>query len=272
MSLLRPGRPFCFSLPGKRQGSAVMGNILVSQTPRFFPAQRPLSHARLLLPDSSQALVVFIDSGSDASIMDEELMLQLGIDRVPLSRPVPASALDGHLLGTVTHQTVPVHMLLSGKHHETIQFHVLRSPHIPLILGYPWLRRHNPNIDWETGAILGWSPSCHQICLKQAAAPQRSVNLSQVPDVIGVPPEYLDFKEIFSKTRATSLPPHRPYDCAINLHPGTSPPRGRLYSLSAPERVSMETYINNSLAAGLFALPHHPLELGSSLWRRKTRP
>lgn len=248
-----------------------MGNILVSQTPGFVPAQRPLSHARLLLPDSSQALAVFIDSGSDASIMDEELMLQLGIDRVPLSRPVPASALDGHLLGTVTHQTVPVHMLLSGNHHETIQFHVLRSPHIPLILGYPWLRRHNPNIDWETGAILGWSPSCHQICLKQAAAPQRSVNPSQVPDVTGVPPEYLDFKEVFSKTRATSLPPHRPYDCAIDLHPGTSPPRGRLYSLSAPERVSMETYINNSLAAGIIRPSSSPAGAGFFFVEKKDK-
>ncbi|KAK5933649.1 hypothetical protein CgunFtcFv8_014112 [Champsocephalus gunnari] len=243
-----------------------MGNILVSQTPGFVPAQRPLSHARLLLPDGSQALAVFIDSGSD-----EKLMLQLGIDRVLWSRPVPANALDGHLLGTVTHQTVPVHMLLSGNHHETIQFHVLRSPHIPLILGYPWLRRHNPNIDWETGAILGWSPSCHLICLKQAAAPQRSVNPSQVADVTGVPPEYLDFKEVFSKSRTTSLPPHRPYDCAINLHPGTSPPRGRLYSLSAPERVSMETYINDSLVAGIIRPSSSPAGAGFFFVEKKDK-
>ena len=239
-----------------------MGSILVGRTSELIPNGRPLCHARLLLAGKSQALAVFIDSGSDVSIIDEELALQLGIQQVQLPQPVPANALDGHLLGTVTHQTTPVHMLMSGNHHETIQFHVLRSPKIPLILGYPWLRRHNPNIDWSTGSILGWSSSCHQVCLKQAAAPQLSVDMNLVPDVTGVPAEYLDFKEVFSKTKATSLPPHRPYDCAIELHPGAVPPKGRLYSLSAPERKSMETYVNDSLAAGIIRPSTSPAGAG----------
>ncbi|KAI9539512.1 hypothetical protein NQZ68_005592 [Dissostichus eleginoides] len=61
----------------------------------------------------SQALAVFIDSGSDVSIIDEELAQQLRIQQVRLPQPVPANALDGHLLGTVTHQTTLVHMLIS---------------------------------------------------------------------------------------------------------------------------------------------------------------
>ncbi|KAI2646204.1 Transposon Tf2-9 polyprotein [Labeo rohita] len=69
-------------------------------------------------------------------------------------------------------------------------------------------------------------------------------------DLCNVPVEYLDLKEVFSKSRAASLPPHRPYDCAIELLPGTSPPKGKLYSLSIPEREAMEKYISDSLAAG----------------------
>lgn len=37
--------------------------------------------------------------------------------------------------------------------------------------------------------------------------------------------------EVFSKNRAASLPLHRPYDCVIDLLPGTCPPQGRLHSL-----------------------------------------
>jgi len=74
---------------------------------------------------------------------------------------------------------------------------------------------------------------------------------SALPNVAGVPPEYLDYREVFYKARATSLPPHHPYACAIDLQPRTSPPRGRLYSPSAPEREAMEKYINDSLAAGI---------------------
>lgn len=55
--------------------------------------------------------------------------------------------------------------------------------------------------------------------------------------------EYHDLKEVFNKIKATSLPPHRPYDCAIDLNPGSTPPRGRLYSLSGPENLSMQKYI-----------------------------
>ncbi len=43
---------------------------------------------------------------------------------------------------------------------------------------------------------------------------------------------YHDLRAVFSKSQASSLPPHRPYDCMIDLLPGTSPPKGHLYSLS----------------------------------------
>ncbi|KAI3375464.1 hypothetical protein L3Q82_003781 [Scortum barcoo] len=53
--------------------------------------------------------------GTESSfLINEELALQLGITWIPLSKAMSASALDGHLLGTVTNQTEPIHMLLSG--------------------------------------------------------------------------------------------------------------------------------------------------------------
>jgi len=161
----------------------------------------PMLHVRLLLPQCPQALVTLIDSGANTSVMDEELAHQLGIECVLLPQPIAV---------------------------------ILPSPRIPLILGYPWLLRHNPHIDWPIGAIREWSPLCRLVCLKQAAAPTKSPSPSVFPDVVGVPPEYIDYREVFSKTRATSLPPHHPYDCAIDLQPGTSPPSGCLFFLSVP--------------------------------------
>lgn len=49
-------------------------------------------------------------------------------------------------------------MLLSSNHHEQIRFHILEQPGLPLIMGFPWLRWHNPNIDWEIGIICEWGP------------------------------------------------------------------------------------------------------------------
>ena len=74
---------------------------------------------------------------------------------------------------------------------------------------------------------------------------------SVYPNITKVPKNYLDLKEVFNKARATSLPPHRPYDCSRDLLLGTSPPRGRLYSLYSTEQVTMDQYVSESLVAGI---------------------
>lgn len=177
----------------------------------------------------------------------------MDLDLESLSQPISTSALDGHVLGTVTHQTKAVCMLIPGNHLGTIQFHVLSSRDLPLILGFPWLCHHNPHINWSAGSILKGSPSCKGVCLKPEAGVQRPVGPCSTADLSQVPAEYHDFHQVFSKARATLLPPHQPYDCAIDLLPGTTPLKGRysLYSLSTPEREAMDVYINDALVAGI---------------------
>ena len=46
-------------------------------------------------------------------------------------------------------------------------------------------------------------------------------------DITGVPSVYHDLAPVFSKESALSLPPHRPYDCTIDLLPGAPLPVGR---------------------------------------------
>ena len=64
------------------------------------------------------------------------------------------------------------------------------------------------------------------------------------------------------ESRATCLPPHRPYDCAIELKPGATPPKGRLFSLSRPEREAMDKYLSESLAAGIIRPSSSPAGAG----------
>ena len=74
--------------------------------------------------------------------------------------------------------------------------------------------------------------------------------------------EYHDLSEVFCKSRATSLPPHRPYDCVIELKPGSTRPRGRLFSLSRPETAAMDKYLSESLAAGIICPSSSPVGAG----------
>ena len=65
-----------------------------------------------------------------------------------------------------------------------------------------------------------------------------------------IPREYHDFLDVFSKSEADSLPPHRPYDHAIELEPGTTPPHGPIYRLSETELETLRAYLDENLAKG----------------------
>ena len=254
------------SSPPKRAGSPVAVGILVSKTEA--PTNtRPRTQipAKLCMSKISLPLLALIDSGAEQSFLDAELVSQAGIGIEPLDSPVRVCALDGKSLALVTHRTEPLSLILSGNHRELIQFLVFSAPKTPLVLGHPWLELHNPQIDWSTSKIMGWSSFCHSSCL-QSALPPVDISVAPSPcvppDLSTVPPEYHDVGEVFSKERALSLPPHRPYDCAIELLPGTTLPSSRLYNLSRPERGAMETYINDSLAAGIIRPSSSPLGAG----------
>ncbi|KAI2663454.1 Transposon Tf2-11 polyprotein [Labeo rohita] len=85
-----------------------------------------------------------------------------------------------------------------------------------------------------------YSPECQQ-SPHQLDEPQRRIH---------IPAEYIAFQDVFSKQAATHLPPHRPWDCAIELLPGAQLPKGRVYPLSIPERQAMEEYIAEALSQG----------------------
>ena len=87
--VLWPGRPFCCFLPSKRTGSPVVQGVLVSRTVQPEMPSRSLFHGQFTVAGQTHTLAVFIDSGADASFMDNTLAAQLGIDRVPPTQAYP---------------------------------------------------------------------------------------------------------------------------------------------------------------------------------------
>lgn len=111
-----------------------------------------------------------------------------------------ATAVDGCLLCRVAHRSTTLQVTMSGNHSETLTFHLIHAPQQLVILGYPWLKRHNPHIDWASGTILQWSVHCHTVCLRSALSSALSLPVtSDFPDISGVPKDYLDLKEVLTK-------------------------------------------------------------------------
>ncbi len=211
-----------------------------------------------------------IDSGAEGNFLDSDLAHRLKLPVIALSQPIAVHALNGLSLPSSTHSMGPVRLITSGNHIETIHFLLTDTPVTPVVLGHPWLVLHNPHFNWSQNSILSWSEGCHAACLL-SACPSVSCSLFQDEhmDLSNVPSEYCDLKGVFSKSRAASLPPHRPYDCAIDLLPGMSPPKGKLYSLSAPEREAMEKYISDSLAAKIIRPSSSPAGAGFYFVKKK---
>lgn len=81
--------------------------------------------------------------------MDASVARKLGLKSVPLPRLLRVISPDGALLWEVSHPTSPVIMQVNSAHSEEITFYECNSPSQPVILGYPCLRLHNPQLEWE---------------------------------------------------------------------------------------------------------------------------
>ncbi|KAK3556251.1 hypothetical protein QTP70_007147 [Hemibagrus guttatus] len=217
----------------------------------FFSLMVPVS---LCVSNRCVPVSALIDSEAAVNLIDGALVERLGIPTFPCLPPLRITAIDSRPIGEgyLKCQTELLDFRVGLFHQKRLAFYVTSSPANPVILGFPWLRRHDPQISWCSGELVRWSPACKEKCLRdQVPRPCRTSCVRELPLTIpGHPPQEYEFREVFSEERAARLPAHQPWDCAIDLLPNASLPRGRVYPLSLPESKAMEDYIETALAAG----------------------
>ena len=158
-----------------------------------------LSPPRLLVKGTvswsqvSLPLSVLVDSGSDDNFIDSSFIAQSHIPSELLPQPKEVFALDGRLLARITHRTVPVSLLLSGNHHETISLYIIPSPTSPLVLGLPWLKLHNVGFVFCVCVVSCLSSFPVSVCVWQGAWLLLSCSRSDTP-VINSSQSPLSFK------------------------------------------------------------------------------
>uniref|UniRef100_A0A3P9IHF7 Reverse transcriptase n=1 Tax=Oryzias latipes TaxID=8090 RepID=A0A3P9IHF7_ORYLA len=218
-------------------------------------------------------LQALIDSGAEQNLIDHSIVSRLSLPTEALHSPVKAAGLGGQHLSIITHHTEPVLLVSSGNHREYTRFFVTRTPQNPVVLGFSWLQRHNPQFDWVRHRITGWSEFCLTNCLQSAVPPVSFSPLSSPEeiDLSNVPSCYHDLRTVFSKARAGALPPHRPYDCSITLLDGAPLPKSRLFNLSGPEKVAMENYIQEALSSGHIRPSSSPVGAGFFFVEKKDK-
>ena len=86
----------------------------------------------------------------------------------------------------------------------------------------------------------------------------------------GVPKEYHNFADVFSKYKAGVLADHCPYDLKITLKEGADPPFGPIYSLSQEELLARCKFIDENTATGFIRPSCSPCPYSS--YGRRTAP
>ena len=115
----------------------------------------------LLLPveirttDTSElhSVKALLDSGVTGSFIDRDFIRLKGINARTLSRNIPVFNVDGfpNEAGQISEV---VDILLHYKtHSERMLLAVSGLGKQSLILGYNWLKDHNPKVDWEKGEV-----------------------------------------------------------------------------------------------------------------------
>ncbi|KAK3508516.1 hypothetical protein QTP70_031804, partial [Hemibagrus guttatus] len=207
------------------------------------------------------AATALLDSGSAGNFISGSLCRQLHLRTTATPKVYQIHAVTGRSLRQVCRLAGPLHLQIGALHIEEIHLMVLEDSKADVVLGRPWLEQHDPILSWKTGEVLRWGEQCFEGCFPERPSPRfsrvqkiqmhaTSVESPFKSRSVDIPACYSHFRDVFCPRKASKLPPHRPWDCAIDLVPGEPVPRGRIYSLSLPEEKAMEEYIAEALAQG----------------------
>ena len=190
-----------------------------------------------------------------------------------MPKPIPVYNVDGtrNSAGDITH-CADIVIDFQG-HREKVVAEITDLGRHQMILGYTWLKHHNPDIDWETGQVRmtrcpwtcrvlqGKSPLEHSINMldqnglqtiqEMKQKQERSENPKPDPKPEDlVPKAYHKYLKVFLKKESECMPVRKPWDHAIDMKDAFVPKKGRLIPLSPQEQKEVSDFINNQTKKG----------------------
>ena len=158
-------------------------------------------------------------------------------------------------------------------HREKIIAEVTDLGKNTFILGFSWLKHHNPDIDWTKGMVkMTRCPRhCHMLQPKSvflaslkkeeyniqyqvheticALEAQQEKSKEKTPEQL-VPKEYHKFLKVFSKKESKRMPLRKPWDHAIDLKDMFKLKKGHIIPLSPTEQEEVTVFLDDQLKKG----------------------
>jgi len=229
---------------------------------------------------------VLLDSRAMGNFIDQDFVRTKGINTQSISCPILVYNVDSSP-NEAGHISEVVNVVLRYKtHSERTLLTVSSLGRQNMILGYTWLKDHNPEVNWQTGEVqINRCPSrCKGCCVirKEQASQKRIETRALNVCWSGPSPEYAEdlraasttsqklaegarrsavaqkepfippncvrgFESIFAKEDFDVLPEHRQWDHAIKLIPGSELKSSKVYPLSLVEQKELDSFLEENL-------------------------
>ena len=221
-----------------------------------------------------------LDSGATGLVMSEEFVRRHKFKRTRLERPVYVRNVDSMLnyVGPIV-DTVEVEIFFK-RHKERTSIDVIGGQKWSVILGMPWLRRHNPEIDWKTGEVKmtkcpdecgkkwktgrqtkpGWKKQEEREEKKERRRPtieEEDLMELRVTEEM-VPRRFHKYLKLFKKKDSERMPTRKIWDHAIDLREDFVPKKGKIYPLLRVEREEVQEFVKDQLRKGYIRLSKSP--------------
>jgi hypothetical protein len=204
-----------------------------------------------------------IDSGCTHTCINEKTVIRKDIPRVKLPRPITCTNSDGTISGSkpIT-DFVKVKMEINS-HQENIDAVITQLDSVDIFVGYDWLTKYNPTINWENGTIKfnRCPPECrthHQdislpIHLRQIKTETDDIDLEKETDNTNPEdlPDYIrPFNHLFNKKNFDQLPKQTEWDHQINLTEDTpSEISSKVYNMTPREKEELNKFLDENIAS-----------------------
>jgi len=220
-----------------------------------------------------------IDSGATALFLSHQFAEKHHLERHKLDVEILVQNIDGTLncRRPITHDT-KLKLKMEGGKPEDQEFLITDIGPEDIILGLPWLRHHNSNIDWKKGTLkFDEAPPTEQ--LKMNCKGQRkwvwAGLISHAPEEVWiaagytysqaiaektgkekkkrsfeeiVPEEYREYAKVFSEQESEQLPKHQPWDHTIDLKPDAPESfRSKVYPMPVNEQKELDDLLEKNV-------------------------
>jgi hypothetical protein len=226
-----------------------------------------------------------IDDASDKELIDPRLRRMLNGKIRKKQQDLTARDIKGQIIAQVTHETTPMRMTIN-RHEEMISFDEMEMPKQKIVLGAPWLERHNPEIDWVKKEITFSRCDCQKAQVRKVRMEDQTARedfcfMCRVhgPFKPGncpsrehcndanritteerepwekvreqIPKELWKYKKVFMQPpEKEELPQRRKWDHEIPLKEGEHPKKLPIYSMSPGELKELKEYLDSNIRRG----------------------